>query len=127
MPDHPVPVSVILAGISATAVTRQVVALAAAGGLRPQVDAAGLSHGRVRIILNGPGRDAIFGAIYVGGKTGRILHAMLTHGNGGEEKRYDRVADIRAVLSSWLALHRSAVPPESPAAPRYTGGQGQQQ
>jgi len=61
----------------------------------------------MRIILNGPGRDAIFGAIYVGVKTGRVLHAMLTHGNEGEEKRYNSVADIRAVLMSWLALYRS--------------------
>ncbi len=107
MPDHPAPADAILAGIKATAVTRQVVALAAAGGLRPQVDGAGPRQGRVRIILNGPGRDAIFGAIYVGRKTGRILHAILTHGNGGEEKRYDSVADIRGVLTAWLTLYRS--------------------
>jgi hypothetical protein len=107
MPDHPGPAGAILAGVRATVVTRQIVALAEAGGLRPHVDEAGPRQGRVSIILNGPGRDAIFGAIYVGEKTGRILHAMLTHGNGGEEKRYDNVADIRRVLTSWLAICRS--------------------
>ncbi len=107
MPDHPAPADAILAGVRATAVTRQVVALAATGGLRPRVDGAEARPGRVRIILNGPGRDAIFGAIYVGRKTGRILHAILTHGNGGEEKRYDSVADIRGVLTAWLTLYRS--------------------
>lgn len=117
MPDHPAPADAILAGVRATTVTRQIVALAAAGGLRPHVDRAGCRHGRVTIILNGPGRDAIFGAIYVGGKTGRVLHALLTHGNGGEEKRYDNVADIRVVLASWLALYRSAAMAENPAAP----------
>ncbi len=92
------PADAILAGVKTTAVTRRVVALAAAGGLRPHVDGSGPRQGRVTIIVNGPGRDAIFGAIYVGAKTGRILHAMLTHGNGGQEMRYDSVADIRAVL-----------------------------
>jgi hypothetical protein len=97
---------VILAGVRTTTVTRQVVALAAAGGLQPRVDGPGPRQGRVRIIVNGPGPDAIFGAIYVGAQTGRILHAVLTHGNSGQEKRYDTIADLRAVLTSWLALHR---------------------
>jgi hypothetical protein len=106
-----------LAGVRATAVTRQIIALAERGGLRPRADEDGPRHGRVRIVVNGPGADAIFGAIYVGARTGRILHAVLTHGNHGEEKRYDDVASVRAVLTSWLALQRSTSPAQ-PAAGR---------
>jgi len=96
-----------LARVRATAVTRQIIALAEQGGLRPRADEDSPRHGRVRIVVNGPGPDAIFGAIYVGARTGRILHAVLTHGNYGEEKRYDDVASVRAVLTSWLALQRN--------------------
>lgn len=91
----------ILAGIPATAPTRQIIALAEAGGLRPHVD--GSQHGAARIVVIGPGRNALFGAIYVSTTTGRVLRAVLTHGNWGQEKRYDGVAAVRAVLTSWLA------------------------
>ena len=55
---------------------------------------------------SGGRRDCLFGGIDVGARTGRILRAYLTHGNWGEEQRYDRVADIRTVLKSWAALQR---------------------
>ncbi|HEX9526411.1 MAG TPA: hypothetical protein VF951_02860, partial [Streptosporangiaceae bacterium] len=60
-----------------------------------------------RIMVDSGGRrDCLFGGIDVGARTGRILHAHLTHGSWGEERRYDRVAEIRAVLKSWAALQR---------------------
>ena len=115
----------ILAGVSATAVTRQIIDLAFQGGLRPHLDEDGPRSGAHRVILNGEGRDALFGAIYIGSSTGKILRAVLTHGNNGRERRYEKVADVRAVLTSWLALQGSdpaAAGHDRPAdpAPRFT-------
>jgi hypothetical protein len=92
-----------LEDITAT-VTRQLIALAEAGGLRPHVDPGRSKHGRVGIIVNGEGRDALFGVIYLSARKGTVLRAFLTHGNWGEQKRYDTVAEIRSVLKSWVAL-----------------------
>ncbi len=114
-PSSGAPATTVLAGVRATAATRQVVALAAAGRLRPHLDGTVPTRGRVRIVVNGPGQDALFGAIYVGAQTGRVLHAVLTHGNNGQEKRYDGVASIRAVLKSWLAQHHGTRPAEAPS------------
>lgn len=95
-----------LSGHAATSVTRRIVALAESAGLRPNVEPA--YRGAYRIIVNAPGQDGLFGGIAVGARTGRILHAHLTHGNWGEEKRYGTVADIRRVFKSWAALNRIA-------------------
>ena len=93
-----------LEDITTTTVTRRLIALAEAGGLRPHVEPWHSRHGRVGIILNGPGRDALFGVIYLSARKGTVLRAHLTHGNWGEEKQYDTVAEIRDVLKSWAAL-----------------------
>jgi hypothetical protein len=92
-------------GPPATRVTRQVIALALAAGLNPRLDTAAPRHGRYRVIVDSGGRrDCLFGAIYIGARTGRIRHAHLTHGRWGQERRYDTVAEIRAVIQSWAAL-----------------------
>ena len=94
----------ILDGYAATTVTAQIIDLADRAGLRPRIDRYGVRHGIYRVMINAPGRDGLFGAIYVGAKTGRILRANLTHGNAGQEKRYNGVAEVRAVIKSWAAL-----------------------
>lgn len=93
-----------LDGIAATSVTRRLIALAGEGGLRPRAEAP--YRGRVAVVLNGEGRDALFGVIYVSARTGRVLRAFLTHGNDGTEQRLEKVAEIRAVLEGWAALRR---------------------
>jgi hypothetical protein len=93
-----------LATMNATTVTRQLIKLAEAGGLHPRI--GGTGHGAVQIVLDGHGRDALFGAIYVGTRTGRVLRAYLTHGNHGIERKHVKVAEIRTVLKSWAAIHR---------------------
>lgn len=90
---------------TATAVTRQIVALARAACLRPEIDPSGAWRNAYRVIIDAPGVDGLFGAITIGSRTGRILYAHLTYGNSGEEKRYETVAEIRAVFKSWAALH----------------------
>lgn len=97
----------VLGGRPATRATRQVIALADRAGLRPHPDPSPPRHGRYRVLVDSGGRrDCLFGAIYIGARTGRILRAWLTHGSQGQERRYDTVADIRAVIRSWAALHR---------------------
>ena len=91
----------------ATRVTRQVINLAFEAGLNPSLDPSGVRHGSYRIMIDSGGRrDCLFGGIDVGARTGRILHAHLTHGSWGQERRYDHVAGIHAVLTSWAALQR---------------------
>jgi hypothetical protein len=100
---------VALEDITATAVTRRLIALTEEGGLRPAARAPG-RYGRVAVILSGKGRDALFGVIYVSARKGTALRAFLTHGNWGEEKRYETVAEVRTVLKSWAALQRPREP-----------------
>jgi len=95
-------------GYATTAVTRQVIALAGSVGLHPSLDLSGIRHGAYRVTVNAPGRDGLFGSISIGARTGRILHAHLTHGNWGEEKRYGTVAEVRAIIKSWAAVQRVA-------------------
>ncbi len=97
----------VLGGRPATQVTRQIINLAFEAGLNPYLDPSGVRQGSYRIMVDSGGRrDCLFGGIDVGARTGRILHAHLTHGSWGEERRYDRVAEIRAFLKSWAALQR---------------------
>jgi hypothetical protein len=112
---------------TATAVTRQIVALAHVACLRPEIDPSGVSRGTYRVIINAAGTDGLFGAITIGARTGRILHAHLTHGNWGEEKRYDAVAEIRTVFKSWAALQRTGRPlPAEPAGLDWAAMQPEQ-
>lgn len=59
------------------------------------------------MIDSGGRRDCLFDGIDVGARTGRILRAHLTHGSWGQERRYDSVAEIRTVITSWAALQRA--------------------
>jgi hypothetical protein len=102
------PAPSILDGVAATAVTRQIVGRAAAAGLRPHLGQPVIYCGAYRVLVNAEGVDGLFGAVYVGARTGRILRAYLTHGNHGQEKRYDKVAAVRTVIQSWAALQRGA-------------------
>ena len=95
-----------LGDITTTAVTRRLIALAEASGLRPAAEAAD-RHGRVAVILNGEGRDALFGVIYLSAKHGTVIRAYLTHGNSGVERKHEKVAEIRTVLKSWAAIQRT--------------------
>lgn len=92
----------VLAGRHATLATRQVTAHAIRAGLKPQPE--GVTRGSYRIVVDAGGRDGLFGCIYVGARTGRILRAFLMHGNNGVERRHDDVAEIRTVITSWYAL-----------------------
>ena len=95
----------LLAGRPATSVTVQLVALAVQGGLRPEVS-VNRRRGLYRVVLNAPGRDGLFGCIDISETTGKTVRAYLTHGNDGVERRHDSVAQIRQVLSSWVAVNR---------------------
>lgn len=96
----------VLDGFPATSVTRRIVDLAAEGGLRPDPRPES-RRGLYRVMVNGEGRDALFGCIDVSERTGRIVRAFLTHGNDGVERKHETVAEIRAVLSSWAAVQRT--------------------
>ncbi len=96
------------AAVRATRVTRQIINLASEVGLNPTLDPAAVRHGAYTVIVDSGGRrDCLFGGIAIGARTGRILHAHLTHGHWGEERRYDRVADVRAVIKSWAVLQHA--------------------
>ena len=98
----------VLGGRPATRATRQIIDLAHKAGLNPYLDPSGVRHGAYRVMVDSGGRrDCLFGGIDIGARTGRILHAYLTHGSWGEEQRYDRVAEIRTVIKSWAALQRA--------------------
>lgn len=90
--------------IKATAPTRQILALAEEGGLRPHV--SGSKRGLARIVVNGEGYGSLFGAIYVSKTTGRVVRAYLTHGNWGQEKVYEGVAEVCDILKSWIAVNK---------------------
>jgi hypothetical protein len=89
--------------IGATAVTRRLIKMCEDGGLRPRIEPDPDRHGRIAVILNGPGRENMFGVIYVSALTGKALSAYLTPGNSGTEQRHDSVAEIRAALKAWFA------------------------
>jgi hypothetical protein len=90
-----------------TQVTQRIISLASAAGLNPSL-CRPARHGTWTVIVDSGGRrDCLFGGIAIGARTGRVLHAHLTHGNWGEERRYDTVAEIRATIMSWAALQRA--------------------
>lgn len=95
-----------MTGLTATRATRAVLALAKEAGLNPHLDEDGAAgtDGVARVLVNGPRRSSLFGAIYVSTRTGRVLRANLTHGNYGVEKRYTGSVEVRTVLTSWLAV-----------------------
>lgn len=89
----------ILAGYHASTVTRLVVRYAAEAGLAPAAERDRPAV-RYRVILDGHGPGALFGVIYVSVKRGVILRAFLVHG-GGDERRYEGVAAVRAVVKAY--------------------------
>ncbi len=86
--------------------TRRVIELAEAADLNPHFDEDGERgrNGVARLVINGIGQRALFGAIYINTRTGKVLYANLTHGNWGEEKRYTGVREVRDVIKSWLVV-----------------------
>ncbi len=94
-----------LAGMTPTATTRRIVALADEAGLRPHVNGE-TRRGLRRVFLDAGGIDGLFGAIDISEHTGRIVRAFLTHGNAGTEQRIEDVATLRAKLASWAAIQR---------------------
>jgi hypothetical protein len=107
MPNRGEALAAVLDSIGATAVVRRLVKAAEDGGLRPHADADPDEHGRIAVVLNAPGRGALFGVLYVSAANGTVISAYLTHGNGGVERKHERVAEIRVVLRSW-ATERDA-------------------
>lgn len=101
-------VSGVLGAYRATSVTRQMIALAVEGELRPHIIDRETRRGLYRVMLNGEGTDALFGALHVSARNGNIVRASLTHGNWGTAERFEKVADIRRVLKSWAAVVRVA-------------------
>jgi hypothetical protein len=97
------------AALAATLVTRQIIGLAFEAGLRPCVAPPGPRAGSYRVIVDSGGRaDCLFGGIDIGARAGRILRAYFTQGDGGAERRYDQVAEIRSVIRSWAAARQAA-------------------
>lgn len=92
--------------LTATTATRGMLAITEEAGLNPHLDQDGAAgtDGVARVLVNGPHASSLFGAIYVSTRTGRVLRANLTHGNHGVEKRYTGAAEVRTVLTSWLAV-----------------------
>lgn len=101
-------ITVELADLNTTVAARGILALADEAGLNPHLDEDGAQGrgGAARVLVNGPDRDGLFGAIYLSVQTGQVLYANLTHGNWGEEKRYTGANEVRTVLTSWLAVNR---------------------
>jgi hypothetical protein len=95
-----------MTGLTATPATRTILALAEEAGLAPHLDEDGPTgvDGVARVLVNGPRRSSLFGAIYISTRTGKVLRANLTHGNHGIERRYTGAAEVRAVLASWLTV-----------------------
>jgi hypothetical protein len=88
-----------------TAVTRRILQYAAGGGLRPHLGSGGTKpdqHGRVLVYLDGKGREAMFGGIYVNAATGKIIRSYLTPGNSGKERCYETVPETRKALTAWF-------------------------
>jgi hypothetical protein len=97
-----------LADLNTTVASRGILSLADVAGLNPHLDEDGVQGncGVARVVVNGGGRNGLFGAIYLSVQTGQVLYANLTHGNRGEEKRYTGANEVRKVLASWLAVSR---------------------
>jgi hypothetical protein len=96
----------VLAGQTATSVTRRLVQTAINGGLRPHLDETGTQHGLYRVMLDYPSRDGLFGCLHVSARNGNVVRANLCHGNNGVERTHRTVQEIRTVLNSWAALER---------------------
>ena len=96
----------ILAGIPATTVTVRIVDLAASAGLRPSTTYKPY-RGLRRVFVDAGGVDGLFGCIDVSERTGKVVRAYLTHGNHGVERKLEKVAEIRAALTSWAAVQRT--------------------
>jgi hypothetical protein len=97
-PDRAEALAAVLDGIGATVVVRRLVALAEDGGLRPHADPEPDGHGRIAVVLDGPGCDSLFGVIYLSPRRGTVIRAFLMNGNDGVERRLESVAGIRAAL-----------------------------
>lgn len=86
--------------------TRAIIDTAEAADLNPHFDEDG-EQGRggvARLLVNGPRRSSLFGAIYISTKTGKVLYANLTHGNWADTKRYTGAGEVRDVIRSWLVV-----------------------
>jgi hypothetical protein len=91
------------ARVPATADTRALFDLTEQARLHPRHDLTQVrSRGRYGIVLDGEGADALFGVIYVSARTGKPQRAHLVR-DRGDERTFTGAAEIRAVLSDWLA------------------------
>lgn len=63
------------------------------------VTVGGSYRGGTEILVNGHGRDSVFGVIVVGRTSGRVLRAHLRFGNDGDEITRHGLAEVRELVS----------------------------
>lgn len=78
-------------------VTERITRDAIAAGLRPHTGVQ-VVRGARELIVNGEGRDATFGVVRIGARTGRVLCAYLTHGNSAREFRVDGSVEVARIF-----------------------------
>jgi hypothetical protein len=83
-------------GVTPTSVTVQILKLATEAGLNPTVRKP--YRGVIEVHLNGPTCDSAFGVIRIGTRSGRVLRAILRHGNDGDAQQYGGAVAVRAAL-----------------------------
>jgi hypothetical protein len=79
---------------------------AMAAGLRPYTSLRNggpgrpVYRGQLMLVVNGSGHDSVFGAIFIGARSGKVLRSTLRFGNDGPTRRYVGPRDVLAALRS---------------------------
>ncbi len=99
-----------LTGVTTTSATRNVIALLGKAGLNPHFGPDGSKpfKGAVQLMFDEGGVNGLYGVLYVGARSGKILRASLYSGNGDRHgQRHVGYLSVRRAFSSFLAIKRA--------------------
>lgn len=88
-----------------TTFTHRVLAVAEQANLRPRM--AVLNSRSLVVEVNQPGERGYFGEIVISRRSGRIVRAVLTAGNGAitRPRRYEGPREVARIIGAVRALH----------------------
>lgn len=79
-------------------------------GMRPRTNLRSGGPGRpiyrgsLQLVVDAPGRNSAFGAVYIGARSGRIVRGCITFGNNGPTRHYTGARAVLAALRALAAL-----------------------